>query len=113
MAIDRMNGPAGPSSPSFGSDAGRGEVSLDDATRFKQLLEQQRGPDAGASATERDTVARNLGRLSDNPEAEAAVKRTLDTEMMAKIKEGFVKDIVRDNGNEMQRMEREMAKHRR
>jgi hypothetical protein len=88
-------------------------VSVDDVTRFRQLLEQRRGADAGASAADRDAVARNLGHLGDNPEAEAAVKRTLDTEMMAKIKEGFVKDIVRENGNEMQRMEREMGKNRR
>jgi hypothetical protein len=114
MAIDRVNGPPGLPPPSFGSDAGRGEASTDDATRFRQLLEQRRGPDAEASHGERQAVAKNLGLLNASPAADAEaddmVKRARDTNIMAMIKDGFVRDGVRENGNEIQRMEREMQK---
>ena len=81
----------------------------------EHVLFPQRGPDAGTTQAEREKVAEKLGKLPNEPdsEAEAMKKRTLDMEIMAKIKGGFVRDIVRENGDEMQRMQREMQKKNR
>ena len=154
MAIDPLSRlPGGTPSVDHG-ETNRPSPNMDDAARFRQLLEEKRNPadvadDPAArfkvadrlrseSAGRRDadlfrqrlveeqkqngrepegdrfSVAKNLGFLKETPESTAMVedmkKTVTDVEISAKIKEGMQRDIVRENGDEVRRMDDQMKK---